>query len=110
MTFDTWDVVVVPFPFSERAGFKRRPALVLSRSEFHRSGHCLLAMITTVAHRAWIGDTEIEDLAATGLSRPCRVRFKLFTLDSRLILRVAGRLGPADRAAVGAAWSRVVAT
>ncbi len=85
-----------------------RPALVLSRPEFHRTGHCLLAMITTAGHHPWLGDTPIEDLEAAGLSIPYLVRFKLFTLDSRLLLRVAGRLGAADRASVASALERVV--
>jgi mRNA interferase MazF len=110
VTFEPWDVVVVPFPFVERPGVKRRPALVLSRPEFHRSGHCLLAMITSAGHSPWLGDTPIEDLEAAGLSHRCLVRFKLFTLDNRLIVRAAGRLGATDRAAVTKALGRVVAT
>ncbi len=102
-TFDAWDVVVVPFPFSERPGGKRRPALVLSRATFQASGHAVLSMITTRGHRPWPGDTEIADLDAAGLERPCMVRFKLFTLDVRSILRRAGSLAHRDRERVRAA-------
>ena len=49
------------------------------------------------------GDTEIRDLEAAGLSRPSRVRLKLFTLDARLVLRRAGRLERTDRDRVRAA-------
>jgi len=98
--FDRWDVVVVPFPFSEKAGGKRRPALVLSNRDFNRAGHAVLAMITTKGHDPWPGDCEITDLEAAGLPLPCIVRLKLFTLDNRVILRTLGRLGDADRARV----------
>ncbi|MBF0195885.1 MAG: hypothetical protein HQL71_15100 [Magnetococcales bacterium] len=33
VTYDVYDVVVVPFPFTDRSTSKRRPALVLSSSE-----------------------------------------------------------------------------
>ena len=39
------DVVVVPFPFVDRAEAQRRPALVLSKKRFNRNGHTVLAMI-----------------------------------------------------------------
>ncbi len=104
------DVVVVPFPFSERAGTKRRPALVLSAAAFNReSGHCILAMITTRTRPAWPGDAEIRDLRRAGLPRPCTVRPKLFTLDNRFVLRRAGRLAPADRDRVAKATAGVLA-
>jgi len=103
VTCDLWDIVVVPFPFSEKAGTKRRPALVLSRKAFHASGHVVLAMITTRAHHAWPGDVEIEDTAAAGLPLPCIVRLKLFTLDARLLLKRIGVLSAPDRRRVASA-------
>ncbi|MGE5345646.1 MAG: type II toxin-antitoxin system PemK/MazF family toxin [Acidithiobacillales bacterium] len=106
MTCDVWDVVVVPFPFSERAATKRRPALVLSRKPFNAAGHTVLAMITTQAHRPWPGDTPVHDLSAAGLPLPCIVRLKLFTLDNRLILRRIGALSPSDRRRLSDALNR----
>jgi mRNA interferase MazF len=94
---DPCDVVVVPFPFTEQAAAKRRPALVLSPRPFNECGHTIMAMITTGRHLPWPGDTEIEDLQTAGLRAPCRVRMKLFTLDNRLIVRIVGRLSDADR-------------
>jgi mRNA interferase MazF len=93
-------VVVVPFPFTEKPGAKRRPPLVLSNSSFNASGHAILAMVTTRARPPWPGDTVIRDMQGAGLRVPCIVRLKLFTLDDRLILRVAGNLSEQDRAAV----------
>ena len=98
--FDRFDVVVVPFPFSEKTGRKRRPALVLSNREFNRAGHTVLAMITTSGHHPWPGDCRITDLEAAGLPLPCIVRMKLFTLDNRIILRTLGHLSDADLARV----------
>jgi mRNA interferase MazF len=93
------DVVVVPFPFSDRDASKRRPALVCSSATFNnRSQHLVLAMITTASHNAWPGDASIRDLASTGLPAPSIVRWKLFTLDASLVLRTVGELSDRDRA------------
>jgi len=94
---DLSDVVIVPFPFTEKLGEKRRPALVLSQKVFNANGHTILAMITTKSHSPWPGDTSIEDLSRAGLHVPCIVRLKVFTLDNRLIIRRSGSLSEKDR-------------
>ena len=100
MTCDAGEVVVVPFPFTDRTGTKRRPALVLSARSFNdRNGHTLMAMITTAKATAWTLDTPF-DWGAVGLSQPCVIRMKLSTVDNRLIVRPLGMLGRADWAAV----------
>ena len=100
MICEQWDVAVVPFPFTDREGAKRRPALVLSKRDFNRSGHSVLAMITTSVVPPWPGDTGLSDQQAAGLRAPCTVRLKLFTLDNRLILKSIGHLSAADQRAV----------
>jgi len=95
--FDPGDVVIVPFPFTDRQANKRRPALVCSHRAFNQaSRHVVLAMITTATDRAWPGDVRIKDLDAAGLPRDSTVRWKLFTLDASFIIRRAGALGAAD--------------
>lgn len=99
MICDPFETVVVPFPFTDKAAAKKRPALVLSTQSFNRQGHTVMAMITTKDHRPWPGDCAIEELEPAGLRVPCIVRPKLFTLDNRLILRRLGALevGDAER-------------
>lgn len=98
--FRPGDIVVVPFPFTERLASKRRPALVCSSEEYNRSSrHLVLAMITTATRSPWPGDVAIRDLGVTGLPAPSTVRWKLFTLDASLVLRRAGELSDHDRAA-----------
>ena len=94
------DVVIVPFPFTDRAASKRRPALVCSSQLFNRkAAHVVLAMITTATHSPWPGDVPINDLKAAGLPESSVVRWKLFTLDATFIIRRAGALSAKDRAA-----------
>src|SRR5260221_8947844 len=89
---DPWDVVVVPFPFTDRRDAKRRPALCLSARSFNRNGHVVLAMITSSAHDPWPGDHVIQDFTSAGLQQSCRVRLKIFTIDARLLIRRLGSL------------------
>lgn len=100
VTCDLWQVAVVPFPFTDRATTKRRPALVLSAKSFNRHGHSVLAMITSASHQPWPGDTPVEDLRTAGLKTPSLVRLKLFTLDNRFIARRIGTLGSPDQVSV----------
>jgi len=100
VTCESWQVVVVPFPFTDRAATKRRPALVLSDKSFNGHGHTVLAMITSATHGPWPGDTHIDDVKAAGLKAASIVRLKLFTLDNRFIARRLGLLEAADRASV----------
>jgi mRNA interferase MazF len=102
VTFEQFTVVRVPFPFADRSAVKNRPALVLSDAkQFNTAaGHSLMAMITTFGHSPWPLDYRITELDTAGLPAPSVVRFKLFTLDHRLVRGTLGRLAPADAAAV----------
>ena len=102
---EAFDVVVVPFPFTDRQASKRRPALVLSQRAFNQPArHAVLAMITSADQSAWPGDCLLRELAAAGLTSPSVARLKLFTLDERLVLRVCGRLAAADQKRLRSAW------
>ena len=110
MAFDAFDVVVVPFPFTDRSSTRRRPALVLSRNRpFNQQvGQSVLAMITSANHADWPLDTAIDDLDAAGLPTASIVRMKLFTLDDRLIIRKAGQLAAQDARNVSAALEKLL--
>lgn len=100
MIYNAFDVVVVPFPFTDKTTTKRRPALVLSDAQSFNSqvGQAVMAMITSANNSNWPLDTEIHYLDSAGLPAPSIVRMKLFTLDEKLILRKAGRLASPDQA------------
>jgi mRNA interferase MazF len=59
-----------------------------------------MAMITSASHAPWPLDVPIGDLKVAGLPAPSIVRFKLFTLDHRLVRGKLGRLAAKDRATV----------
>ena len=101
MTYKQFDVVVVPFPFTELNAEKRRPALVLSTEDFNKqSENCVLAMITSQNNPNWPLDIRIGSLQKTGLKSPSMVRMKFFTLDNRLIIKKLGGLSGKDQKSV----------
>ena len=59
----------------------------------------ILSMITSTTAE-WPSDVAIRDWREAGLNAPCKVRFKLFTLDCALILRRTGALSDRDGTAV----------
>ena len=104
MNFERFAVVRVPFPFTDRTTTKtkNRPALILSdASAFNTpAGHSVMAMITSQANPPWPLDCSLADLSSAGLPAPSKVRFKLFTLDHRLVRGEIGKLSATDAAAV----------
>ena len=106
-TFSPFEVVVIPFPFTDSAATKRRPALVISAKTFNQAtGHVVLAMITTAQHSSWAGDVPLKNWKQTGLPKPSMVRLKLFTLDQRFIVRQLGHLGSRDKQQVRASLNQ----
>ena len=97
MIYDRFDVVKVPFPFTDKQSTKVRPALVVSNAEFNQSvGKSVFAMITSTTRNNWLHDTVVTDLSMAGLTVPSRVRMKLFTIDNDFIIKLLGRLSDMD--------------
>jgi mRNA interferase MazF len=110
MSFARFDIVIVPFPFTDRPVTRRRPALVVSATAWNgASGHVVCAMITSARQSTWPHDTAVTNLTAAGLTAACVVRLKLFTLEAGLVIRRAGALAEADAAAVTATLTAVLA-
>lgn len=110
MGYKIFDVVVVPFPFTDQNTDKRRPALMLSdHNQFNdETQNCVLAMITSVKNPDWPLDAKIGRIKKAGLPAPSKVRMKLFTLDSRLIIKKIGSLAAKDQVAVKASIKKLM--
>ena len=110
MIYRSFDVVVVPFPFTDSDQTKRRPALVLSQhaSFGNKIGHSVLAMITSRKNAPWPLDCEIMSKKHSGLTAPSVVRMKLFTLDNRFILKKIGQLSGNDQKKVKQSLSKLL--
>ena len=109
-TFDTWDIIKVPFPYTDRPVRERRPALVVasgSIQELH--GLLWVMMITSSENRGWSGDVVVSDLKVSGLPVTSIVRTaKIATIEAKESDRV-GILPSADREAVSTHLQTVLA-
>jgi len=96
--YKPYDLVAVPFPFTDTQQTKRRPAIVLSSVKHQKdTGHCSLLMVTSAGNKEWASDLDIQHLDKAGLSHDSVIRQKIFTLDGRLIIRKLGQLHAEDR-------------
>ena len=93
-----WDIIKVPFPYTNRPVQQFRPALVIARSQNPGAPILLwVLMITSASHRRWIGDIEISDLVMAGLPAASIIRSaKVATVEAQDADTI-GCLPPSDR-------------
>jgi len=103
--FAQGEVLILPFPYSDRLAEKRRPAVVISKPALERQhGVLWVAMITSDRGGRRADDTPISDLKRAGLPAASLVRpVKLATIEPGRVLRSAGTLTKTDLAQVLAA-------
>ncbi len=86
-------VVLVPFPFTDLSGRKRRPALVVSPEEFHDEDLILCAITSQLPERLseWEASLGAGDMIEERLPKKSVVKVgKLFTMHQNLIARRFG--------------------
>ena len=100
-SFEVWDLIKVPFPYTNRPVQQRRPALVIAIPNTPGAPALLwVLMVTSAANRGWAGDVMISDLAVAGLPAASVVRSaKIATIEAADAERI-GALPSEDRVAV----------
>jgi mRNA interferase MazF len=94
--FNSFDVVIVPFPYSDRLAEKRRPALVISNRRLQSHGIVWVAMITSAGNAPWASDVPIADRRRAGLPAASVIRpAKIACIEPSRILRRAGTIDTA---------------
>jgi len=107
--FKTWDIVKVPFPYTDRPVREWRPALVIGEG-FLQQSHSLVwvLMITSARNQRWPGDVAISDIALAGLSAESVVRTaKIATIETIVAVKI-GYLDIADRSAVREQMTKIL--
>lgn len=96
----SFDVVLVPFPFSDLSSTKKRPCLVIS--SFKPQGlnhHSIIAMITSNLNGlSFPFDYQIKEFKKAGLPKPSILRLsKLVSIDNQMITTHLGKLEEIDQ-------------
>ena len=102
------DIVVLPFPFSDLSASKKRPALVVASVQpFDDLILCMITSQSTTDARAV--PLTATDFTTGGLPSVSNIRpNRLFTADSAIVVRIAGRLSTAKIEAVVTEIIRII--
>jgi mRNA interferase MazF len=105
-----FDIVLVPFPFSDLSAVKRRPCLVLSviRPRGLRVHYVMAMMTSNRSALSFPHDVVLGDWDKSGLPRRTMVRLaKVVTLDSTLIKKRIGRISKRDASHIKSEFLRM---
>ncbi len=96
--FSFGDVVLVPFPFTDQSGTKKRPAVVVSSHGYNTSRRDIVIMAITSQVRTPLGFGEamIVDWQGAGLVKESVLKSVFTTIEQRLVVRVMGHLSAGD--------------
>ena len=101
--FEAFDVVKVPFPYTDRPVRQRRPAVVVAAGPLtEQHGLLWVVMVTSAENRGWHADVAVTDLGLAGLPTPSLVRCAKVATIEAAYAESLGKLGADDRRRVGA--------
>ena len=92
------EVVLVPFPFTDHSGTKKRPAVIVSSSGYNANRRDLVIMAITSQVRTppGFGEALVTDWQAAGLIKPSVLKPVFTTIEQELVLRTMGKLSDVD--------------
>lgn len=96
--FSFGDVVLVPFPFTDQSGTKKRPAVVVSSHGYNASRRDVVIMAITSQVRTPLsyGEAMVGDWQGAGLVKASVLKPVFTTIEQHLVIRVMGHLSAAD--------------
>jgi mRNA interferase MazF len=108
--YEFGDVVLVPFPFTDQAASKKRPAVVVNSHGYslQRPDLILMAVTSQVNFPIFFGDIPVSDWRQAGLIKPSVIKPIFTTIEKGLVLRKLGHLGEKDRNALNEALKTLV--
>ena len=99
--YEFGDVLLLPFPFTDQTGVKKRPAVVVSSKAFNQSHLDVVVMaITTQDKPANLGEVFIVDWHKAGLLKTSVVKPVFTTIETSLVVRKIGKLETGDQKAL----------
>lgn len=91
--YNKWDIIIVPFPFTDFSTFKKRPAIVLSPEIYNQSKDLVIGFITSnINEELKYGDYLLSEWIKAGLPKPSVIRMKFATITQSIIIKKIRRL------------------
>lgn len=95
--YKKWEVILVPFPFTDLSFAKRRPALIVSPDSYNAGKDIVIAYVTSqITSPPRLGDFKLQKWQEAGLPKPSMIRMKFATIDKTIIVKTIGKLETGD--------------
>lgn len=96
--FSFGDVVLVPFPFTDQTGSKKRPAVVVSSAGYNsrRRDIVIMAITSQIRQPLGTGEAMLVEWQAAGLIKTSVLKPVFATIEQALVVRTLGSLSAAD--------------
>lgn len=88
-------IVLLPFPFSDLTASKKRPALVVSNTEFNKKSEDVVCCLITsnIEDREHSILITNKDMESGYLEFDSKIKsYRIFTADKKIIYRILGKL------------------
>ena len=88
-------VILVPFPYTDLSGSKKRPALVISSNEFNNKNDDVICCLITsnLQDRQYAINITTKDMENGYLEFESKIKpYRLFTVNKKLVYKILGKL------------------
>lgn len=93
------DVVLVPFPFTDQSGAKKRPAVIVSSAAYNqaRRDAVIMAITSQLKPSGIFGEVMVQDWQAASLLKPSAIKPVIATVEQPVVLKRLGQLSSRDQ-------------
>ena len=104
------EVVLVPFPFTNQSGVKKRPAVIVSSVGYNTNRRDLIIMAITsqVRQPLGFGEAIVSDWQTAGLIKPSVLKPVFTTIEQGLVVQTMGMLSSSDLRTLREAVAQVI--
>jgi mRNA-degrading endonuclease toxin of MazEF toxin-antitoxin module len=97
-SFNTGDIILVPFPFTNQKTNKKRPAVVISSLDYNieRPDLIIMAVTSQIKPTPIIGEVLIQSWQDAGLLKPSVIKPVITTIEKKLVIQLMGKLKQND--------------
>ena len=105
------EILLVPFPFTDQTGSKKRPAVIVSSSAYNTARRDLIIMAVTSQLRpsAMFGEVFVRDWQTAKLLKPSAIKPVITTIEQPLVIRRLGAHSAHDQEALRNAIIAIIA-